>query len=82
MGEYANKLYKKVHHLLQDKENYLAYIQAEKAERGERARINFADKKGREEEKIKIATKMKNRGDSVEDIAEITSLSPEVIEKL
>ena len=82
MDEYGNNLYGKAQTVLQDKANYIEYIQAEKAERGERARINFAKQKGREKEKIEIATRMKNKGYSIEYISEITELTQEFIEKL
>ena len=39
-------------------------------------------KKGIEKGKIEIAIKMKNKGLSIEDIAEITCLNPEFIKKL
>ena len=82
MDEYANNLYEKAKHVLQDKASYLEYIRAEHAELDRKAELKFADKKGRDEEKKEIATRMKNKGYSIEDIVEITGLTPEVIEKL
>jgi len=44
--------------------------------------IQEGEEKGKEEEKIEIATKLKNKGFSNEEIGEITELAPKDIKKL
>ena len=47
-----------------------------------KAKVEYAEKQGREEEQLKIAKKMKEKGQSVEFIQEMTGLSMEEIEQL
>ena len=86
MDEYAKQLYKKTEEVLQDKATYLSYIRAEQAKLDEQAQMEYREEKGREkgkkEEKIENAKKMKNKGISLEDIFEITGLDIEFIKKL
>ncbi len=48
----------------------------------EKSKVEYAEKQGREEEQLKIAKKMKEKGQSVEFIQEMTGLSMEEIEQL
>lgn len=78
MDKFASKIYEKTSNLLQDKDQYLAYIRAEKAEQDIKGMIRY----GKEEEKIEITTKLKNKGIDLEIIGETTGLDISKIKKL
>ena len=97
MDEGLNSAVKKIERALQDDDAMRIYhkIEWEKmVEEKEKIRIQKEKEKEREEgreegieegmelEKIKIANKMKNKGISLQEIAEFTGLSYEFIEKL
>jgi predicted transposase/invertase (TIGR01784 family) len=55
---------------------------SDKADRDINNAINTAKKEAKEEEKIDMASKMKIKGYAIDDIADITGLSPDEIAKL
>ena len=85
---------KKIEEALQDEDAYNIFLEQkieeihqknmikEKEEKGIKKGRKEGIEKGREEEKIEIAIKLKNKGISIEDIAETTCLNPEFIKKL
>ncbi|MCL2114950.1 MAG: hypothetical protein FWH29_01880 [Methanobrevibacter sp.] len=82
MDESVNKMFEKTIHVLQDQREYLAYIRAEQADLDYKAQIKYATDKGREEEKIKIAIKLKKLDYPLKEIAKITGMPVKEIKKL
>ena len=82
MDSFAKNVYNKAERLLQDRDGYLAYIKADQAERDKEAQLRYGEEKGKKEEKVEIAIKLKNKGYSLEEISEITALTIDFIEKL
>ena len=86
MDEFAKTIHEKATHLLQDQKEYLAYIRAEQAELDIKAQQKYATKKGREEgreeEKLEIATNLKNKGIPLEIISETTGITLSKVKKL
>lgn len=90
MDEFAKNIYEKTLHILKDKQEYISYIRADQAERDKKGMIKYAEKEGKkqgikegiEEEKIAIATNLKNKGISLEIISQTTNLPLSKIKKL
>ena len=94
MDKFANDMYEKAQHFLQNRKDYLMYIRAEQAELDKKAMIRFGKKEGkkegikegkiegRKEKEIEIATKLKKLNFPIEQIAEITGLAETKIKKL
>lgn len=94
MDETINKMHKKIENILQTKNEYLAYIKAEMAERDYENTISYAEEKGekkgkkegkkegRKEGIIEIANNLKTQGIDIQQIAKATGLKIEEIEKL
>jgi len=74
--------YKRLEHVMQDEEAYRSYWSQRKAEHDLISGLNGARREGREQAATEIARKMKVRGDSAEEIIDITGLSAEEVEKL
>lgn len=82
MDKIANNIYKKTGHVLQDRAEYLTYIRAEQAELDKKAQMKYREEKGKEEKEVEIAINLKNKGISLEIIAETTGMSISRIKKL
>ena len=96
--EGLNVALKKIEEALQDEDAYDIYMtqkikelqqktmMEDREEKGikigEEKGIKIGEEKGREEEKIKIAFKLKNMGLSIEEVAKATGLKLEFIKKL
>ena len=90
MDEFGKNIYEKSAHILQDQEEYLAYIRAEQTELDTKAMIDCGKeegeekgiKKGIEKGKIEVAIKLKELNLPIEQIAEATGITPAKIKKL
>ena len=90
MDKFANDIYEKTLHVLQNQKEYLSYIRAEQAEIDYKAQIEYAEEKGEEKgiekgehkKAIEVATQLKNLDLPIEKIAEITGLPIKKIKEL
>ena len=86
MDSFAYNTYKKAEKVLQDRDGYLAYIKADMAERDKKAQMRYSKNEGieigKEKNKLEIAEKLKNKGYSIEEICEITSLPLSKVKKV
>lgn len=73
---------KRTEEALQDEDAYDSFMTCRIEEMHQENIAEEIEKKGIEKGKIEIATGLKNKGISIEDIAEITKLTPELIKKL
>ena len=78
MDKMALKIHEKARIVLQNQDEYLAYIRAEQAEQDIKAQIRYAEEK----KAMEIAIKLKKLDYPINEIAEITDLSVEEIKKL
>jgi predicted transposase/invertase (TIGR01784 family) len=74
--------YCKLQVMSEDEANRMIYEARLKAQRDEYSRIQGALRKGRQEEREKVARTLKTLGDSVEKIAQATGLSVDEIAAL